>query len=53
MTTAARWALRLIAIPFVLSMVAVLSGCGGGDPHDPPDQPTPAVDCHADPKACA
>lgn len=37
----------------VISTLASMSGCGGGDPDEPtPDVLTPAVDCKADPKAC-
>lgn len=32
--------------------VALLVGCGGGDPEDDPDQPTPRVDCATTPELC-
>lgn len=38
----------------LISGLASLSGCGGGDPEDElaPDVPVPAVDCKANPRAC-
>lgn len=33
-------------------LLALLVGCGGGDPEDTPDQATPRVDCAATPELC-
>lgn len=50
--------LRCYAVVFALlaltALVGALAGCGGGgdDKEPTPDQPTPAVDCTANPKAC-
>lgn len=45
--------LRMLAVLGVAILAAhLLAGCGGGDPEDEPDQPTPSVDCQAKPQAC-
>jgi uncharacterized protein YcgI (DUF1989 family) len=48
--------LRVYAVVFALlaltALVGALAGCAGGDDEPTPDQPTPAVDCTANPKAC-
>lgn len=46
--TAARAA--LLALLFTAGLLLV--ACGGGDPEDHPDQPTPGVDCVANPELC-
>lgn len=35
-----------------LLLAALLTACGGGDPEDNPDIPTPGVDCKAEPQKC-
>lgn len=45
--------LSLGLLLLVFAVCGVLAGCGGGDPEDEPDVPTPRVDCQANPKACA
>lgn len=43
----------LIAMAASLVLVLLLAGCGGGDPEDDqPTQPTPKVDCVANPALC-
>jgi hypothetical protein len=48
--TAARAA--LLALLFTACLLLVACGGGGGDPEDHPDQPTPGVDCVANPELC-
>ena len=46
--TAARAAL----LALLLTVCILLAACGGGDPEDTPDQPTPRLDCVATPELC-
>jgi hypothetical protein len=40
-----RTARAVALLALVSAFVLVLCGCGGGDPEDAPDQPTPSVSC--------
>ena len=47
------YSLIIVAQLGLLLLLAVLaSACGGGDPEEVPDQPTPGIDCAAKPEAC-
>lgn len=49
----ARWTLRrtaLLGLVCLLAFVALLAGCGGGDPE--PDKTTEPVDCKTHPERC-
>lgn len=48
----AKHALQVIAFLFLVAVLAVLSGCGGGDPEDD-QRTTMPVDCKQEPKRCA
>jgi len=56
--TTARQALRMTALLrnlawlLLLALAMLTAACGGGDPEESPDQPTPTVDCSAHPGAC-
>ncbi|RQO57997.1 hypothetical protein DBR47_14490 [Paucibacter sp. KBW04] len=51
MKSAARGALFAITVALSLSAALVVTACGGGD-NEEPHQPTPKVDCKANPNAC-
>jgi len=52
MKSAARGALFAITVTLILSAALVVTGCGGGGDDEDPHQPTPQVDCKANPNAC-
>lgn len=43
---------RATCLVALLATVVLLAACGGGDPEDDPDQPTPRVNCAANPELC-
>jgi hypothetical protein len=44
--------LRATAMVLGAALLVLLAACGGGDPEDHPDQPTPGVNCVATPELC-
>ncbi len=44
--------LRAAALSLLLATCAALAGCGGGDPEDDPNVPTPGVNCPGQPEVC-
>ena len=48
---AARWVLRTLSALWLLVLVSILAGCGGGGEPEP-DQTAQPVDCRARPEAC-
>ncbi len=53
-TAPARRTLRCAASGALLTLLlaALVVACGGGDPEDNPDVPTPGVDCQKEPAKC-
>lgn len=48
-----RFAAGLAVLILLIACLGALAGCGGGgDDADPPGQPTPQVNCQAQPAAC-
>ena len=47
----AKLALQVIAFLLLVAVLAVLSGCGGGDPEED-QRTTMPVDCKVKPEAC-
>ena len=44
--------MRLTQALLAALLATLLTACGGGDPEDDPDKPTPGVDCKAEPEKC-
>lgn len=44
--------MRRVTALLALLLATLLTACGGGDPEDNPDQPTPGVDCAKEPEKC-